>query len=78
MKHGHKITLGPRVLAPASRHDSPLLALTLDKLDGHGPRHRDGTSRQDHVASPKPPATTRCQPSAGTRKQVLVSSEGRP
>ena len=25
------------MLAPASRHDSPLLALTLDKLDGHGP-----------------------------------------
>jgi len=26
-----------RVLAPANRHDSPLLAPTLDKLDGIGP-----------------------------------------
>jgi transposase len=33
---GYGIPLG-RVLAPASRHDSPLLAATLDKLDGIGP-----------------------------------------
>jgi transposase len=33
---GRGIPLG-RVLAPASRHDSPLLALTLDKLDDLGP-----------------------------------------
>jgi len=33
---GKGIPLG-RVLAPASRHDSPLLAATLDKLGGIGP-----------------------------------------
>jgi transposase len=33
---GKGIPLG-RVLAPASRHDSPLLAATLDKLDDIGP-----------------------------------------
>ena len=33
---GNGIPLG-RVLAPASRHDSPLLAATLDKLAGIGP-----------------------------------------
>ena len=33
---GSGIPLG-RVLAPANRHDSPLLAPTLDKLDGIGP-----------------------------------------
>ena len=33
---GHGIPLD-RVLAPANRHDSPLLAPTLDKLDGLGP-----------------------------------------
>ena len=33
---GHGIPLG-RVLAPANRHDSPLLAPTLDKLDDLGP-----------------------------------------
>jgi hypothetical protein len=33
---GRGIPLG-RVLAPANRHDSPLLAATLDKLDDIGP-----------------------------------------
>ena len=33
---GNGIPLG-RVLAPASRHDSPLLAPTLDKLAEHRP-----------------------------------------
>jgi len=36
MTDGYGIPLD-RVLAPASRHDSPLLALTLDKLDELGP-----------------------------------------
>ncbi len=36
MTDGHGIPLH-RVLAPASRHDSPLLAPTLDKLDDLGP-----------------------------------------
>ena len=36
MTDGHGIPLD-RVLAPASRHDSPLLAPTLDKLDDLGP-----------------------------------------
>lgn len=36
MVEGRGIPLG-RVLAPASRHDSPLLAPTLDKLDETGP-----------------------------------------
>jgi transposase len=36
---GKGIPLG-RVLAPASRHDSPLLAPTLDKLDDIGPLPR--------------------------------------
>jgi hypothetical protein len=36
MTGGYRIPLD-RVLAPASRHDSPLLALTLDKLNELGP-----------------------------------------
>jgi transposase len=36
MDDGHGIPLD-RVLAGANRHDSPLLAPTLDKLDGLGP-----------------------------------------
>jgi transposase len=36
MVEGHGIPLG-RVLAAANRHDSPLLAATLDKLDDLGP-----------------------------------------
>jgi hypothetical protein len=32
-----------RVLAPANRHDSPLLAPTLDKLDDIGPLPEDIT-----------------------------------
>jgi IS5 family transposase len=36
MTDGYGIPLD-RVLAPASRHDSPLLAATLDKLDEAGP-----------------------------------------
>jgi transposase len=36
MVDGYGIPLD-RVLAPANRHDSPLLAATLDKLDGLGP-----------------------------------------
>ena len=36
MTDGYGIPLD-RVLAPASRHDSPLLAPTLDKLDEVGP-----------------------------------------
>jgi transposase len=42
MVEGRGIPLG-RVLAPASRHDSPLLAPTLDKLDGLGPLPGDIT-----------------------------------
>jgi transposase len=40
MTDGHGIPLD-RVLAPASRHDSPLLAPTLDKLDDLGPLPED-------------------------------------
>ena len=40
MTDGHGIPLD-RVLAPASRHDSPLLAPTLDKLDDLGPLPAD-------------------------------------
>jgi transposase len=40
MVEGRGIPLG-RVLAPASRHDSPLLAATLDKLDVIGPLPED-------------------------------------
>ena len=40
------IPLG-RVLAPANRHDSPLLAPTLDKLDGLGPLPDDITVHLD-------------------------------
>ncbi len=36
MVDGYRIPLG-QVLAAASRHDSPLLAPTLDKLDDLGP-----------------------------------------
>lgn len=36
-----------RVLAPANRHDSPLLALTLDKLDNLGPLPDDITVHLD-------------------------------
>ena len=40
MTDGHGMPLD-RVLAPASRHDSPLLAPTLDKLTGLGPLPED-------------------------------------
>ena len=40
MTDGHGMPLD-RVLAPASRHDSPLLAPTLDKLAGLGPLPED-------------------------------------
>jgi len=43
---GHGIPLG-RVLAPANRHDSPLLAATLDKLDDIGPLPGNITVRLD-------------------------------
>jgi transposase len=43
---GRGIPLG-RVLAPASRHDSPLLAPTLDKLDGVGPLPEEITVHLD-------------------------------
>jgi transposase len=46
MVEGNGIPLG-RVLAPANRHDSPLLAPTLDKLDGIGPRPDDITVHLD-------------------------------
>jgi hypothetical protein len=39
MVEGHGIPLG-RVLAAANRHDSPLLASTLDKLDDLAPAAR--------------------------------------
>ncbi|MEO3863927.1 IS5 family transposase [Acrocarpospora sp. B8E8] len=43
---GYGIPLG-RVLAPANRNDSPLLALTLDLLDGLGPLPDDVTIHLD-------------------------------
>jgi hypothetical protein len=43
---GRGIPLG-RVLAPANRHDSPLLAPTLDKLDDLGPLPGDITVHLD-------------------------------
>jgi transposase len=43
---GRGIPLG-RVLAPANRHDSPLLAPTLDKLDDIGPLPEDITVHLD-------------------------------
>jgi transposase len=43
---GKGIPLG-RVLAPAARHDSPLLAPTLDKLDHVGPLPKDITVHLD-------------------------------
>ena len=46
MVEGKGIPLG-RVLAPANRHDSPLLAATLDKLDGLGPLPGDITVHLD-------------------------------
>jgi transposase len=46
MVEGKGIPLG-RVLAPANRHDSPLLAATLDKLDDIGPLPDDITVHLD-------------------------------
>jgi IS5 family transposase len=46
MVEGRGIPLG-RVLAPANRHDSPLLAPTLDKLDDIGPLPGDITVHLD-------------------------------
>src|ERR1700745_1685337 len=43
---GRGLPLG-RVLAPANRHDSPLLAPTLDKLDDLGPLPDDITVHLD-------------------------------
>ena len=46
MVEGYGIPLG-RVLAPANRHDSPLLAPTLDKLGDIGPLPEDITVHLD-------------------------------
>jgi transposase len=46
MVEGYGIPLG-RVLGPANRHDSPLLAPTLDKLDDLGPLPDDITVHLD-------------------------------
>jgi IS5 family transposase len=46
MVEGYGIPLG-RVLAPANRHDSPLLASTLDKLGDLGPLPGDITVHLD-------------------------------
>ena len=46
MVEGYGIPLG-RVLAPANRHDSPLLAPTLDQLDDLGPLPDDITVHLD-------------------------------
>jgi transposase len=46
LAEGYGIPLG-RVLAPANRHDSPLLAPTLDKLDQIGPLPDDITVHLD-------------------------------
>ena len=46
MEEGYGIPLG-RVLAPANRHDSPLLASTLDKLGDLGPLPGDITVHLD-------------------------------
>jgi len=46
MNEGRGTPLG-WVLAPANRHDSPLLAPTLDKLDDIGPLPDDITVRLD-------------------------------
>ena len=46
MVDGYGIPLD-RVLAPANRHDSPLLAPTLDKLDDLGPLPDDITVHLD-------------------------------
>jgi hypothetical protein len=58
MVEGRGIPLG-RVLAPASRYDSPLLAPTLDKLDDIGPLPDDITVRPTS-------ATTRRRPAANS------------
>jgi transposase len=48
LQHGRGKGIPPgRVLAPANRHDSPLLAPTLDKLDDIGPLPDDITVHLD-------------------------------
>ncbi len=54
MVEGHGIPLD-RVLAAANRHDSPLLAATLDKLDDLGPL-------PDEIRVTLTPGTTRRKP----------------
>ena len=68
MVEGNGIPLG-RVLAPANRHDSPLLAPTLDKLDDIGPL--PGTS-----PSISTPAMTRRRPA--TSSPAAASPGNRP
>jgi hypothetical protein len=52
---GRGIPLG-RVLAPANRHDAPLLAPTLDKLDDLGPLPDDITVHFDAGTTRRRPA----------------------
>jgi hypothetical protein len=56
---GYGIPLG-RVLAPANRNDSPLLAPTLDKLDDLGPLPMTSPSTST-------PAMTRRRPAPNSR-----------
>ena len=53
---GYGIPLG-RVLAPANRHDSPLLAPTLDKLGEIGPLPDDITVHLDAGYDSRRPVT---------------------
>jgi hypothetical protein len=59
---GSGIPLG-RVLAPANRHDSPLLAPTLGKLDGIGPLPERITVHLDAGYDSQKP-TTNSKPAA--------------
>ena len=54
---GRGVPLG-RVLAPANRHDSPLLAPTLDKLDDLGPLPDDITVHLDAACDSQKTATS--------------------
>ena len=57
MVEGKGIPLG-RVLAPANRHDAPLLAATLDKLDDVGPVPATSPSISTQATTRRRPATS--------------------